>query len=463
MKKSILLTILFTSCTLCGSFAQHSTTFTVDKNLPAPKEHLFTMDGNHLARAIASDYQTLGRRDNIVAYSFEYEKLAYIKQDLFFQMMITAFAEHRPVKISPDAIWLLICQQFGEYVKQNAEQLRDKFVSHNGTMDLVVESKSDLFAKNADWQAVMNNFTKQIEKNTKGDIANTLKANFTTTGPSERIASEVTLMKTVKPYFKYVVITIGCGIPSITLEGTPGDWQKVLDKTKSLSQYGLGWWISDLEVILKEFVKASGGHANQAFWQDMVMKNRPGEVSRGGVCSPSTGDILDGWFMKFFPFNKNGRTPQPVKIHDSMMSEMVQVDFLYIRLKDNAGNRIEKIPMQLLAGIVGIEEDTSTYTLSPKIGWMVIKAESDDDIIKNLEKKNNNKEEIYLRVSEVPEVFKQFKHIYDLSLKFTGKVVIPKWMDDIKFDKLMIRGNMTGEEVKELKGRFPDAQIYPQN
>ena len=66
-------------------------------------------------------------------------------------------------------------------------------------------------------------------------------------------------------------------------------------------------------------------------------------------------------------------------------------------------------------------------------------------------------------MSEVPEVFKQFKHIYDLSLKFTGKVVIPKWMDDIKFDKLMIRGNMTGEEVKELKGRFPDAQIYPQN
>ena len=463
MKKSILLTILFTSCTLCGSFAQHSTTFTVDKNLPIPKGHLHTRDGYTAAWDIVRDYQTLGRRDNIVAYSFENEKLAYMNQDQFFKMMITAFAEHRPVKISPDAIWLLICQQFGEYVKQNAEQLRDTFVSHDGTMDLVVESKSDLFAKNADWQVVMDNFTKQIEKNTKGDIANTIKANFTTTGPSERIASEVTLMKAVKPYFKYVVIYIGCGIPSITLEGTPNDWQKVLDKTKSLSQYGLEWWTSDLEVILKEFVKASEGHANQAFWQDMVMKTRPGEVSRGGVCSPSTGDILDGWFMKFFPFNKNGRTPQPIKIHDSMMSEMVQVDFRYIRFNDNAANGKEEIPMQLLAGIVGIEEDTSTYTLSPKIGWMVIKAESDDDIIKNLEKKNNNKEEIYLRVSEVPEVFKQFKHIYDLSLKFTGKVVIPKWMDDIKFDKLMIRGNMTEEEFKELKGRFPNAQIYPQN
>ena len=143
-----------------------------------------------------------------------------------------------------------------------------------------------------------------------------------------------------------------------------------------------------------------------------------------------------------------------------MMSEMVQVDFRYIRLNGNAGNGKEEIPMQLLAGIVGIEEDTSTYTLSSKIGWMVIKAESDDDIIKNLEVKNNKNQEIYLRVSEVPEVFKQFKHIYDLSLMFTGKVIIPKWMDDIKFDKLKISGKMTEEEVKGLKERFPDVQIY---
>ena len=69
------------------------------------------------------------------------------------------------------------------------------------------------------------------------------------------------------------------------------------------------------------------------------------------------------------------------------------------------------------------------------------------------------KELIDLRVSEVPEVFKQFKHVYDLSLNFTGKVVIPKWMDDIKFDRLMINGKMTEDEVKELKVRFPDAQI----
>ena len=458
MKKSILLTILFTSCTLCESFAQYSTTFTVDKNLPAPKGHLYMMDGNAFIENMAIDYQTLGRKDNIVAYSFGNEKLAYMGEDPFFQMMVMAFAQHRPVKVSPDAIWLLICQQFGEYVKQNAEQLRDKFVSHDGTMDLVVATNRDLFAKDADWQAVMDDFSKQIENNTKSDIVNTIKANFTTTGSSERIASEVTLMKVVKPYFKYTVIYAGCGIPSITLEGTPEDWQKVLDKTKTLSQYGLEWWTSDLEVILKEFVKASEGNADRGFWQDIVMKNRPGEGHRGKDCSPDKGHKLNGWFVKFFPFNKDGRTPQPIKTVSSMMAEMVQVDFRYIKFRDMDGNGKEEYPMQLLAGIVGIEEDTSSYTLSPKIGWMVTKAETDDNLIKDLEEKNH-KEIIDITVSEVPEVFKRFKHVHDLSLTFTGKVVIPKWMDDIKFDGLKIWGKMTKEEVKELKGRFPDAQI----
>ncbi len=458
MKKSILLTILFTSCTLCESFAQHSTTFTVDKHLPAPKGHQYTMDGNAFIENMAIDYQTLGRKDNIVAYSFGNEKLAYMGEDPFFRMMVTAFAEHRPVKISPDAIWLLICQQFGEYVKQNAEQLRDKFVSHDGTMDLVVATNRNLFAKDADWQAVMDEFSKQIEKNTKSDIVNTIKANFTTTGSSERIASEVTLMKVVKPYFKYTVIYAGCGIPSITLEGTPEDWQKVLDKTKTLSQYGLEWWTSDLEVILKEFVKASEGNADRGFWQDIVMKNRPGEGHRGKDCSPDKGHKLNGWFVKFFPFNKDGRTHQPIKTVSSMMAEMIQVDFRYIKFRDEDGNGKEEYPMQLLAGIVGIEEDTSSYTLSPKIGWMVTKAETDDNLIKDLEEKNH-KEIIDITVSEVPEVFKRFKHVHNLSLTFTGKVVVPKWMDDIKFDGLKIWGKMTKEEVKELKGRFPDAQI----
>ncbi len=58
-------------------------------------------------------------------------------------------------------------------------------------------------------------------------------------------------------YFIYTNIAAGCGIPSITLKGSPDDWQKVLDKVRSLKKYKLEKWGSDLEPILKEFVEAS--------------------------------------------------------------------------------------------------------------------------------------------------------------------------------------------------------------
>ena len=48
-------------------------------------------------------------------------------------------------------------------------------------------------------------------------------------------------MESVKPYFEFIVIRIVCGIPEITLEGTPEDWEKVLSKAKSLKGYKLEW------------------------------------------------------------------------------------------------------------------------------------------------------------------------------------------------------------------------------
>ena len=101
-----------------------------------------------------------------------------------------------------------------------------------------------------------------------------MTADFTTTGITERIASQISLMDVVKEYFNYLNVAISCGIPSITLEGSPEDWQKVLDKVRSLKKYNLEKWASDLEVILKEFVKASKGRANQKFWQNIVKKRR---------------------------------------------------------------------------------------------------------------------------------------------------------------------------------------------
>ena len=77
------------------------------------------------------------------------------------------------------------------------------------------------------------------------------------------------------------------------------------------------------------------------------------------------------------------------------------------------------------------------------------------DTLSELKKKNNGWG-IHLRVQEVPEVLSQLEHIEELELVFTGKVVMPEWMDRMIIDHLRIRGEMTDEEKVVIRTRFPN-------
>ena len=52
-----------------------------------------------------------------------------------------AFSQHRPLTLSPDAIWLVIAQGFSHHISENAESLRPRLVRHEGRRDLEVEAR----------------------------------------------------------------------------------------------------------------------------------------------------------------------------------------------------------------------------------------------------------------------------------------------------------------------------------
>ena len=247
----------------------------------------------------------------ILFNSFSTQKGMYdIGEDVVFQMLKLAWCQHRPVSLSPDVIWLLICQQFSHYVNKNPETMRKHLVSHEGKEELVVKT-NDLFSEQADWVGLIDGFAAEIGKYTRDDLSSTLVADFTTTGIDERIASEVTLMDVTKPYFEYLAIYAVCGIPSITLTGTPEDWKKVLAKTRALGHIGLEWWTAELEPVLQEFVKASEGNPDYWFWKDIVKKSRPRTI-QGPTCGRRYRPLtkFDGWFLKFFPFDEKAARPK---------------------------------------------------------------------------------------------------------------------------------------------------------
>ena len=70
-------------------------------------------------------------------------------------------------------------------------------------------------------------------------------ADFSTTGPIEKTASEIALMHSVDKFFLYRVHSL-CGIPSFTLEGSPEDWKKLRAKVEKMKDFELEWWTAKL-------------------------------------------------------------------------------------------------------------------------------------------------------------------------------------------------------------------------
>jgi len=146
------------------------------------------------------------------------------------------------------------------------------------------------------WAEVFPEFTKQIKEHVGDATHDYFVANFSTTGPTERAAFEVTLMDAMQSYFNYRFISI-CGIPTITLEETADDWRNLLERAQMLPRFNLGWWLPILESILQQFIDAAEGKPDPNFWRSIYKWE-----------SGSGGPYTSGWITAFFPYLNNSET-----------------------------------------------------------------------------------------------------------------------------------------------------------
>ncbi len=436
------------SCSAKQSVSQQTDnkhTFVVDENLPAPKKDFGIQSGDLIAQYWAS-------KNNVnkpIAYSFENDNLCYLGQDIFFKFMVEAYADHRPIVLSPDIIWNVIAQGFSQHVNNNPEALRDRIVYHEkGKIELSVMTKEELHSPNVKWDELLNTFDNMIAESTKDNLADVMRADFSTTDNTARIVSQMTLMSSVKAFFDYSVIYFSCGIPNITIEGTTDDWEKVLNKTQQLRKYNLDWWVDDLVPILNEFINASKGNINKVFWQNIVKKDRP-EKYVGGGCSWDRPTELDGWFLKFMPYDKKGkRTPQKVTYnYKDMPSQVINVDFMYKNLYTGTTT-----PMEMLCGLVGIEIDTITNAMRPKLGWMVCEKN------KQLEIESLTENPVIL--TEIPDILQNIEYEPSICLVLKNNdIKLPEWFGNLKVDRIRLQTKKNDKFKKELEKMFPDRKV----
>jgi hypothetical protein len=283
----------------------------------------------------------------------------------FVEMAHAAFYEHRPIAISPEAVWFCIAQGFAHHVNANAEALRHHFVQHEGKIALLVTRKDFELGKRNPWPKVFAGFSEQIAVYV-GKRRDLVVADFSTTGPLERAATEVVLMDAFQAYFEYGVmigsaagpgVIVAHGIPAITLLGKPKDWRSIRRRAQMLSELGLEAWIDALLPVLDRIVATAEGEDDPAFWQS----------------------FFPGWITVLFPYIKRERSsdlvPNPhmaswkdtgpplVSIPSGLASAPVKM--VDVRTND-------KVETRFVAGMFGVVEHRGV--LAPEFGWAVVYA-----------------------------------------------------------------------------------------
>ena len=270
-----------------------------------------------------------------------------------------------------DAAAQVICM----LVQVMAEALH---VRHEGKKDLCVWTDS---LEPAAWPQLVSQFSAQIRDNSDPVLYETLLCDFSTTTPTIRTANEVALMDAYQRYFRYIMMCV-CGIPTITLEGTPSDWQRIRDRIELLATFGLEWWTSRLAPILDESVATANGAPDLSFWQAIYKPERAYAT-----------EMATGWIADLFPYlaNASNRTRNP-------MLDLKRTDWLPPEPTDQrfrSGVSLETIPcglsrapltlsfpnkpsveLDLLGGFVGVSQSEQDLSLAPIISWAVVERDT---------------------------------------------------------------------------------------
>ncbi len=381
----------------------HSVTFTVDDvdtaETPLPECRAYeALTGLSGRDAIACSEYTSMVVENVI-----YNPLVYAVH--------LAYAGHRPLILSPDMIWLTIAQGIKHHILLNSSEMRSDFVGHTQWKPVEVDLPEGFLPDSpyAEWDSVISEFGKKVLNQVNPDKRALLIVEFSTTGPREHAAFIVNMMEAFQRYFDYAGKAI-CGIPRITLEGIPQDWERMAAKTQYFDNLGLSWWREHLDPILTHFIRASKGDVDLPHWRSIykLWKRYGSDKLTGWIIdlfpylwNKTTGEIYKNKEMgrdKNLPAEPEGPEPSPheepeglvfLDGNENQLPENVKYQrrieaidpglkldeftlglssaSLKIKQRGDRGNRIFRIS----AGFTGIRQDGETGALKPIIGWAV--------------------------------------------------------------------------------------------
>ncbi|KAJ4359927.1 uncharacterized protein N0V89_000486 [Didymosphaeria variabile] len=306
----------------------------------------------------------------------------------FFEGIVRAYQQDLHLVLRPDDVWQAVITQFSFYVVGHAEELRDKFVAHQGKKEIVLKhAGGSPYAMQVD--IVARKLTCLIEEQlVNKQIRNWIIPDFSTTTDNDIAVASMTMMATMKEYFNYRGNT-GCGFPSVTLLGERNDWANMRKRLDQLPGYGEqpAEWAKLLVPVFDRFVATfdrPNDEALKTFWLTIC------HAERNGSGSP---DTFSGWMTAFVFWKTDGSRNllsgwRPPK-HQMVAPQLSLDGQVYPRtLQESIPQGVVEVPLvvrdmasrvdlytQLVAGSAGmsiVAEDENSTTVQPRSGWWML-------------------------------------------------------------------------------------------
>lgn len=310
-----------------------------------------------------------------------------------------AYSYHYKLELSADVFWLAIAQGVAQHLGIHAERYRGQFVSHEGQKELKVSADDlrcapssphmartdggQVDGKRGDecqiitsalppllWDRVIERFAQAIQGNMKTDFAALMTRPFSTSGPVERTVFACSLMEAAKHYFSYRCC-LSCGIPEVTLLGSPDDFAHMMDRVDQLRRLlpDLEWWLTPIHGHLAKLRDTAAGQPDRSWWSQIAH-------SQGGGSDIS---MLAGWLADFVPYADDGhggvrRARRDYKhycqgkINGIDFGDFSQAVTATEAILDDNGTQH---PIKVLAGFLGISQNPTTLALRPAIGCLI--------------------------------------------------------------------------------------------
>ncbi|KAH0553131.1 hypothetical protein GP486_006682 [Trichoglossum hirsutum] len=310
----------------------------------------------------------------------------------FVSTVMQAYNGHHNLVIRPDDVWLTILTRFNQYVNRNSEELRSKFVSHDGKKAVTLwkrdPDKSNRYSY--DWGMLGQELTEKMDEYLADkSLRPWILPNFTTTTETDRSVASALMLSTFKGYLTYRVM-LGCGIPSVTLMGVRADWENLLRRVRNLHRFDAApdalrnqaigsygrirqadqsnlmlQWQHRLEAVLKRFIDTFDGVKHEEFWSHVFSVKRYGSGRQKN---------LEGWISAFATYEPSFycSDPHPFKL-DGVRFGCLDVTELPVDVVDvpiQIDDHGHELMGTLVAGVLGARKLDSTTIGFERALWM---------------------------------------------------------------------------------------------